>query len=133
MDFVIFPEMTLTGFTLNPETYGEDRKNSPSMAFFREEAKKNHVAICYGLPVYENGIATNHCIILDENGNVTLENGHFKFRDSSEAPAYLEERRELEETAVEVAFSRWAVIPPENITLQALEALSVFLSFKRKG
>ena len=71
--------------------------------------------------------------ILDENGNVTLENGHFKFRDSSEAPAYLEERRELEETAVEVAFSRWAVIPPENITLQALEALSVFLSFKRKG
>mgnify|MGYP003248198971 CR=1 FL=1 len=61
------------------------------------------------------------------------ENGHFKFRDSSEAPAYLEERRELEETAVEVAFSRWAVIPPENITLQALEALSVFLSFKRKG
>ena len=54
VDFVIFPEMTLTGFTLNPETYGEDRKNSPSMAFFREEAKKNHVAICYGLPVYEN-------------------------------------------------------------------------------
>lgn len=40
VDFVIFPEMTLTGFTLNPETYGEDRKNSPSMAFFREEAKK---------------------------------------------------------------------------------------------
>ncbi|WP_337611433.1 nitrilase-related carbon-nitrogen hydrolase [Anaerotignum faecicola] len=69
VDFVIFPEMTLAGFTLNPETYGEDRKNSPSMAFFREEAKKNHVAICYGLPVYENGIATNHCIILDENGN----------------------------------------------------------------
>ena len=65
VDFVIFPEMTLAGFTLNPETYGEDRKNSPSMAFFREEAKKNHVAICYGLPVYENGIATNHCIILD--------------------------------------------------------------------
>ena len=50
VDFVIFPEMTLTGFTLNPETYGEDRKNSPSMAFFREEAKKNHVAICYGCP-----------------------------------------------------------------------------------
>lgn len=57
VDFVIFPEMTLAGFTLNPETYGEDRKNSPSMAFFREEAKKNHVAICYGLPVYENGVA----------------------------------------------------------------------------
>ena len=35
VDFVIFPEMTLTGFTLNPETYGEDRENSPSIDFFR--------------------------------------------------------------------------------------------------
>lgn len=70
--------------------------------------------------------------ILDENGNTALENRHFKFRDSSEAPAYLEERRELEETTVEVAISRKAVIPPENITPQALEALSVFLNFKRK-
>ncbi len=68
VDFVIFPEMTLTGFTLNPETYGEDRANSPSITFFKEEAKKNSVAVCFGLPVYENGIATNHCIIVDENG-----------------------------------------------------------------
>ena len=68
VDFVIFPEMTLTGFTLNPETYGEDRQNSPSIAFFKEEAKKNGVAVCFGLPVYENGVATNHCIYLDENG-----------------------------------------------------------------
>ena len=41
VDFVIFPEMTLTGFTLAPETYGEDRVNSPSINFFKEEAKKN--------------------------------------------------------------------------------------------
>lgn len=68
VDFVIFPEMTLAGFTLNPEAYGEERKNSPTMAFFREEARKNHVAVCYGLPVFENGVATNHCIIVDENG-----------------------------------------------------------------
>ena len=70
--------------------------------------------------------------VLDETGNAALENGHFKFRDLSEAPAYLEERRELEETAVEAAISRKAVIPPENISPQALEALSVFLNFKRK-
>lgn len=70
--------------------------------------------------------------VLDETGNAALENGHFKFRDLSEAPAYLEERRELEETAVEAAIPRKAVIPPENISPQALEALSVFLNFKRK-
>ncbi len=69
VDFVVFPEMTLAGFTLNPEAYGEDRKNSKSLAFFKEEAKKNSVAICCGLPVYEDGISTNHCIIFDENGN----------------------------------------------------------------
>lgn len=59
VDFVIFPEMTLTGFTLNPETYGEDRKNSPSMAF---SAKKQEKSGCHllCLPVYENGVATNH-------------------------------------------------------------------------
>lgn len=68
VDFVIFPEMTLTGFTLAPETYGEERKNSKTIAFFKEEAKKNGVAVCFGLPVYEDGVATNHCILLDETG-----------------------------------------------------------------
>ena len=68
VDLIVFPEMTLPGFTLNPETYGEDRQNSKTMAFFKEEAKKNGVAVCYGLPVYENGVSTNHCILLDENG-----------------------------------------------------------------
>ena len=69
VDFVVFPEMTLTGFTMHPEIHGEDRTNSKTMAFFQEEAKKNGVAVCYGLPVHENGVSTNHCIILDENGN----------------------------------------------------------------
>ena len=41
VDFAVFPEMTLTGFSLNPEVYGEDRKDSKTMAFFKEEAKKN--------------------------------------------------------------------------------------------
>ena len=68
VDFVVFPEMTLTGFSLNPETYGENRKDSKTMAFFREEAKKNGVAVCYGLPVHEDGVSTNHCILLNENG-----------------------------------------------------------------
>ncbi len=40
VDFVIFPEMTLAGFTLNPETYGEDRKNSPTMAFSVRRQRK---------------------------------------------------------------------------------------------
>lgn len=73
VDLVVFPEMTLTGFTLQPERYGEDRANSPTLAFFQEEAKQNQVAICLGLPVYENGIATNHCVIFDETGTMVAD------------------------------------------------------------
>ena len=40
VDFVIFPEMTLTGFTLNPETYGEDRKNKSLHGVFPRRSKE---------------------------------------------------------------------------------------------
>ena len=73
VDFIVFPEMTLPGFTLNPETYGEDRKDSKTIAFFKEEAKKNSIAVCFGLPVYEDGVSTNHCIILDEKGEQLVD------------------------------------------------------------
>lgn len=73
VDLVVFPEMTLTGFTLAPKIYGEDRKNSASMAFFQKEAKKNSVAVCWGLPVHENDVCTNHCILFDENGNLLAD------------------------------------------------------------
>lgn len=73
VDFVIFPEMTLTGFTLNPEEYGENRANSRTITFFKEEAKKNGVAVCFGLPVHENGVSTNHCILIDENGTLLAD------------------------------------------------------------
>ncbi len=68
VDFIVFPEMTLPGFTLNPEAYGKNRADSKTIAFFQKEAKKNGIAVCFGLPVYEDGISTNHCIILNENG-----------------------------------------------------------------
>lgn len=72
-DFVLFPEMTLTGFTLQPALYGESREKSESIAFFQAEAKKNQLCIGFGLPVHENGISTNHCIILDENGEILAD------------------------------------------------------------
>ena len=50
VDFVIFPEMTLTGFTLNPETYGEDRKNSPSMAFSAKKQRKTMLPSAMACP-----------------------------------------------------------------------------------
>ena len=73
VDLVVFPEMTLAGFTLNPAVYGENRADSKSIAFFQTEAKKNGVSICFGLPVHENGVSTNHCIVLNENGEILAD------------------------------------------------------------
>lgn len=73
VDLVVFPEMTLTGFTMNPQEFGEERAQSQTIAFFQEEARKNSVAICFGLPVHENGVSTNHCIVVDENGTLLAD------------------------------------------------------------
>ncbi len=72
-DLVVFPEMTLTGFTMHPVRYGEAGENSESIAFFRKEAKKNGVCICFGLPIHANGISTNHCIVIDASGEILAD------------------------------------------------------------
>lgn len=72
-DLLVFPETTLTGFTLRPETLGERRQGSATIAFFQEEARKNHTAVCFGMPVCEDGISTNHCIVLSKDGEILAD------------------------------------------------------------
>lgn len=50
VDFVIFPEMTLTGFTLNPETYGEDRKTVPPWRFSAKKQRKTMLPSAMACP-----------------------------------------------------------------------------------
>ncbi len=73
VDLTVFPETALTGFTLRPETYGEQRRGSAAIAFFREEAQKNNTAVCFGMAVHENGISTNHCIVLSKTGELLAD------------------------------------------------------------
>ncbi len=73
VDLTVFPETALTGFTLRPKTYGEQRHGSASIAFFREEARKNNTAVCFGMPVHENGVSTNHCIVLSKTGELLAD------------------------------------------------------------
>lgn len=70
VDFVLFPEMTLTGFTMNPKGYGEPITESSSISFFQKEALKNNVAIAFGLPILTETAAENHCIIIDRKGKI---------------------------------------------------------------
>lgn len=72
-DVIVFPEMTLTGFTMSPQIYGEEKENSPSLAFFQKEARKHHMAIVCGIIFVADGIATNHSLILSETGEVLAD------------------------------------------------------------
>jgi omega-amidase len=70
VDFIVFPEMTLTGFSMNPADLGETMEDSPSIAFFREEAMKHQIYIAFGIIIKNEDKAENHCIILSDTGEI---------------------------------------------------------------
>jgi len=69
-DLVIFPEMTLTGFSMNISNTAEDRKNSTSVEFFRELALNFGIAVLFGVVFLDAGKATNDAIFIDKEGNL---------------------------------------------------------------
>lgn len=48
VDLLIFPEMTLTGFTMNTALAGEEMLFSPTLRFFKEASRKYHIAMAFG-------------------------------------------------------------------------------------
>lgn len=48
LDLIVFPEMTLTGFTMNTEYAGEEMLFSDTLAFFKEMSKQYEMAIAFG-------------------------------------------------------------------------------------
>lgn len=73
VDFLIFPEMSLTGFTMKTKELGESLKDSETIAFFRTHAVKYKLSICFGLPIVDSQKAENHCIILSETGELIAD------------------------------------------------------------
>lgn len=48
VDLLVFPEMTLTGFTMNTDLAGEEMLFSPTLRFFKESSRKYHMAMAFG-------------------------------------------------------------------------------------
>lgn len=48
VELLVFPEMTLTGFTMNTDLAGEEMLFSPTLRFFKEASRKYHMAIAFG-------------------------------------------------------------------------------------
>lgn len=71
VDLLLFPEMTLTGFTMNVAMMGED-KNGDSTLWFQSLAKKYKLALGFGVVerLQESGRGKNNYIIVDEDGKV---------------------------------------------------------------
>ena len=70
-DFIIFPEMCLTGFSMHTERIGEVPENYETLSFFRECAVKYKMYVCFGMVRLVEGKAYNSAVILDPEGNAS--------------------------------------------------------------
>ena len=54
-DIIIFPELTLTGFSMNTVQIAEKEESSKSISFFKKHALDNKIDIVFGLCLESNG------------------------------------------------------------------------------
>lgn len=67
-ELVIFPEMTLTGFSKNIPGISEDRTISPSVELFQQLARELRIAILFGVVFQDDSKATNNAVLLNNDG-----------------------------------------------------------------
>lgn len=65
---VFFPEMSLTGFSMNTKVTAE--KDAVTIHNFCKVAAENHIAIGIGWTKQGEGLAENHYSIIDRQGNI---------------------------------------------------------------
>lgn len=71
VNLLLFPEMTLTGFTMNVAMMGESKKGETTL-WFQELAKKYKIALGFGVieKTLESRKGKNNYIIVDEEGKL---------------------------------------------------------------
>ena len=67
-DLVVYPEMTLTGFTMESLKVKEDELSSETITYFKEQAKKYKVSIAFGVVLSKGEKATNNLVVVSEQG-----------------------------------------------------------------
>lgn len=67
-DLVIFPEMTLTGFTMNTQLSAEDPEQSPSLCAFGALAKEHGIALVAGAALRAGDKAANTLAAFSPHG-----------------------------------------------------------------
>lgn len=75
-DIIIFPEMSLTGFSMSLNKIGEDASASWSVKAMKNLAVQNNIAIGFGwaaLPEHGNTKGSNMFTIIGKDGNIVTE------------------------------------------------------------
>ncbi|MDI7226505.1 nitrilase-related carbon-nitrogen hydrolase [Leptospira santarosai] len=67
-DLIIFPEMTLTGFSMNTEVIAEDPDDSFTIDTFQKLAIENCVALAFGLVLKKGNKALNTLVFISKDG-----------------------------------------------------------------
>lgn len=72
VNLIIFPEMTLTGFSMNIATITEDESSSDTIQKFKQLSKDYNISVVFGLAVKYKNKAQNRLYFIDEATN-TIE------------------------------------------------------------
>lgn len=73
VDLIVFPEMTLTGFSTRIGLTSEDFENSETIQSFSLLAKRFNVGIIFGIVIRDKDKALNKSIFVDSDGNVLAD------------------------------------------------------------
>jgi|LakMenEpi03Aug12_release.lakeMendotaPanAssembly.Ray.scaffolds.fasta_scaffold112110_4 omega-amidase len=68
VDLIIFPEMTLTGFSTNVSVTGESKDVSPTVESFVKLCKEFGIGVIFGVTFLEKAKGTNNALFLDKSG-----------------------------------------------------------------
>lgn len=71
-DLVVFPEMTLTGFTMNGKNLAEMFDNSATLNYFKELAHLHEVDIAFGMIELHDMMPTNNLVVVTKHSQVLL-------------------------------------------------------------
>jgi predicted amidohydrolase len=72
-EIIIFPEMTLTGFSMNTRKNSEEMSSSASTRFFSELAKTYSIYIVFGLAAKKMKSVNNAAIVIDPRGKMIAQ------------------------------------------------------------
>jgi predicted amidohydrolase len=69
-ELIIFPEMTLTGFSMNIEKIGEIEEESFTINKFKNLSRRYNIAIIFGVVIKKNEKAENRLVFLNNGGEI---------------------------------------------------------------